>query len=126
MSEYAESFLWEALCGLTKAHSSQHSPFKLFQPWPKEQDSGGFEDTVMMVLPKAYDYISNKLLIAKLQCYGIDKDSLRLLLDYLTNRNLRAKIGPSFNSSCSFNTGVPQRSIHCPLLFNIFINYFFP
>ena len=122
MSEYAESFLWEALCGLTKAHSSQHSPFKLFQSWPKEQDSGGFEDTVVMVLSKAYDYISNTLLIAKLQCYGIDKDSLQLLLDCLTNRNQRAKTGPSFNSCCSFNTGFSQRSIHGPLLFNIFIN----
>ena len=107
---------------MTKTHSSQDSPFKLFQYWPKEQDSGGFEDTVVMVLSKAYDYISNKLLIAKLQCYGIDKDSLRLLLDYLTNRNQRAKIGSSFNSCCSFNTGVPQRSIHGPFLFNIFIN----
>ena len=66
MSEYTESFLCEVLCGFTKPHSSQHAPLKLFQSWPKEQDSGGFKGTVVMDLSKVYDYIPNKLLIAKL------------------------------------------------------------
>ena len=59
-----------------------------------------------MDLSKAYDCIPPNLLIAKLECYSVDKASLRLLLDYLTRRKQQPKIDSSFSSSCDINTGV--------------------
>ena len=74
-----------------------------------------------MDLSKAYDCIPHDLLIAKLECYGIDKMGLSLILDYLSRWKQRTKIGPSYGSSYDIITGVPQGS----LLFNIFINVLF-
>ena len=51
-----------------------------------------------MDLSKAYDCISHELLIAKLECYGLDEISLKLILNYLSHRMQRTKIGSSFSS----------------------------
>ena len=94
LSEYTESFLNHNLCGFREAHSTQHALFKLLQPWQKGLDNGGFVGTILMDLSKAYELpmsIPHELLIAKIKCYGIDNGSLRLLLDYLTNRKQRTK-----------------------------------
>ena len=78
-----------------------------------------------MDLTKAYDCIPHNLLIAKLEYYSVDKVNLRLLLNYLTCRKQRTKIGSSFSPWCDINTSAPQGSILCHLLFNIFINNLF-
>ena len=49
-----------------------------------------------MDLSKAYDCIPHALLVAKLECYGLDELSLMLILDYLSNHKKRTKIGSSF------------------------------
>ena len=98
LSEYSESFLSHVLCGFRKAHSTQNALFKLFQSWQKKLDNGGFVGTILMDLCKAYDCIPHELLIAKLKFCGIGNKSLRLLLDYLTNRKQITKIGSSFSS----------------------------
>ena len=48
--EYAETFLNKLLCGLRKAHSTQHALFRLLQKWQKELDSSGIVRTILMDL----------------------------------------------------------------------------
>ena len=48
-----------------------------------------------MDLSKVYDCIPHDFLIAKLECYGIDKIGLSSILDYLSRRKQRTKTGSS-------------------------------
>ena len=97
-SQHSEQFINSMICGFHKAHNTQNPLFKLLHFWQRELDSGGFVGTILMNLSKAYDCISHEFLIAKLECYGLGKISLKLILNYLSHRKQRTKIGSSFSS----------------------------
>ena len=104
-------FLKKLLCGFRKAHSTQHALFKLLHSWQKELDNSGFIGTILMDLSKAYDCLPHDLIIAKFEAYGLSKNSLKLLLDYLEGRKQRVKIGSSYSFWSDVKRGVPQGSI---------------
>ena len=83
---YFEPFFNEILCRFRKAHSTQHVLFKLLTSWQNSLDRGRFIGSILMDLSKAYDCLSHDLLLAKLQAYGLSKESIRSFSCYLTNR----------------------------------------
>ena len=76
-----------------------------------------------MDLSKAYDSLPHGL-VAKFEAYGIDKNGLNLIHNYLTNRKQRTKIS-SYSDWYDIVTVVPQGAILGPLFFNLFIIYLF-
>ena len=69
---------------VNKVRNTLHALFKSLYSWQKELDQKEFVGTILMDLSRAYDCIPHDLLIAKLECYGIDKIGLSLTLDSLS------------------------------------------
>ena len=75
-----------------------------------------------MDVSKAYDCVNHDLEIAKLEVYGVGENSLRLIQNYLSQRQERVKVGSSFSEWLDIILEIPQGSILGPILFNVFIN----
>ena len=72
-------------------------------------------------LSKAFDCLSQDLVIAKLNAYEVSSSDLRFVHSHLKNRMQRTKINSEYSSWKEIMFGVTQGSILGPLLFNIFL-----
>ena len=68
-------------------------------------DKNGFAGAVLMDLSKAFDTINYDLLLAKLSAYGLSKDALELIRNYLSDRWQKIKINTCFSSWTSVTRG---------------------
>ena len=80
-----------------------------------------FFGTLFTDLPKASYCLSHKLLIVLQDVYGFDKNTLKLVNSYLSNRGQRAKIHDKYSSWSEILFEFPQGSILGTLLFKVFI-----
>ena len=55
---------------------------------------------------------------------SVDNNELLWFTDYLSDRSQAVNVDGCLSYFSNNNTGVPQRSISCPLLFLIFVNDF--
>ena len=110
------------LCGYREGFSAQHALISMLEKWKKSLDDRGFAGAVLMDLSKAFDCVNHELLLAKLDAYGFNRDALKTILDYLSNRWQRTKINATFSSWSELKVGVPQGSVLGPILFNIYLN----
>lgn len=125
LNTFFENKFSDFLGAYRKGFNAQHALTRLLEFWKKEVDEGKVIGAVLMDLSKAFDTIDHNLLIAKLNAYGMDRNSVSIILSYLKDRKQRLKINSSFSDFLLILVGVPQGSILGPILFNIFINDIF-
>ena len=88
----------------------------------KAIDNGEFTVGVFLDLSKAFDTINHRILIHKLEHYGIRGVTKLWFQDYLTNRKQVVKYGQIRSKEMLIQTGVPQGSILGPILFLLYMN----
>ena len=108
ITAYMNEYLSPHLCGYRKGFSTQTALPSLIKKWKQILDGKGYRAAVLMDLSKAFDTINHELLIAKLYAYGFTKESLMIILSYLSDCWQHVKIDSSFSSWTELLQGVPQ------------------
>ena len=62
----------------------------MIEKWKKSIDQRKNAGALLTDLSKAFDCMSHNLLIAKLEAYGVDTNSLYIIHSYLTNLDTNA------------------------------------
>ena len=123
LQNFSNKCLSPLLCGFRKAYSTQYALINLLQKWQKCLDaSDGIVRALLMDLSKACDCVNHDLIITKLEAHRVAENSLRLIQNYLFQRQQRVKVGSSLIEWLEIILGVPQASIQGTILFNVFIN----
>ena len=73
-------------------------------------------------LEKAFDTVNHKILLKKIDCYGIRNTANGWFRSYLSSRKQLVSVEGKNSKLLDVTCGVPQGSILGPLLFIIYIN----
>ena len=125
LSEFFDNILSKFQCGFRKGYGTQHCLLLMLEIWKEATDNNKAFGALLTDLSKAFDCLSYDLLIAKLNVYRLDIDSLNTLQDSLSNHKQGTKVDSFYCSWEAMLFGVPQGSTLGPLLFSIFMCYMF-
>ena len=71
-------------------------------------------------LSKAFDVLNHDIILSKLEFYGLNELTIKLIKNYLSNVSQFCQYYDASSDIVSTNIGVPQGSILGPLLFSIY------
>ena len=105
-----------------KNRSTEHAIIDFVDKITKSVDQVKFSVGIFLDLSKAFDRINHKILIRKLEHYGIRGVAKKWFENYLCNRKQLVKFNGIKSEKMTITTGVPQGLVLGPLLFLLYVN----
>ena len=105
---YFKSILSEYRSAYRKQYSCQHVLLRMMETWRKCLHESKIVGATLTDLSKAFDCFPNQLLVAKLEAYGLDTKTLKLMLLCLGGHKQCVKIRNSFSLLKLILSDIPQ------------------
>ena len=124
LSEFLQEFslLHKTQSGFRTQHSCETALINMTDSWLNAMDKGKIIGVVLVDFKKAFDLVDHRILLNKLDIYGIKDETLMWFSTYLSNRRQQVSVNNTMSDFKQISYGVPQGSILGPLLFLLFIN----
>ena len=107
--------------GFRKSHSTELAVTNLYDALLKNLDQKDITCAIFLDLAKAFDSVDHRILLRKLEKYGVRGIPLEFFKSYLSNRWQYVKLNGKCSDLERIDIGIPQGSILGPLLFLLYI-----
>jgi hypothetical protein len=114
--------LYKYQFGFRKNHSTTLALIEITDNILQDLEKGKCSAGIFIDFKKAFDTVDHKILISKLEHYGIRGPALQWLKSYITDRQQFAFVNGKNSTMQKITCGVPQGSVLGPLLFLIYTN----
>ena len=114
--------IYDLQFGFRQKHSTNHALLSMTQQIKDTIDAGNIAVGVFVDFQKAFDTVNHKILLKKLEHYGVRGLANNWFSSYLSNRQQHVTINGIDSETKPISHGVPQGSVLGPLLFLVYIN----
>ena len=116
------NILYSLKFGFQENHSIDHALVSLTDSVKNTLDNKRLSCGIFIDLQRAFDTVNHKILLSKLEHYGIRGCALEWFRSYLSDRKQYVPVNGKSSSLLTVSCGVPHGSILGPLLFLVYIN----